>query len=302
MDATPLASDQLWEHSYRKQGITDHILDDARLAARCPLDNGRHRGQPEHPAGRLDTLPGELVAEVLLALDLPSLTVFRRVNRRAMSLVDSLHQYLAVLTHCPDILRAILSIGARSFDCATLFGTLSTTKCATCDLFGGHLYLVTCRRVCYFCFTQDVRYFPVTATLATRRTGRRRRDLARLPHVISLPGRFTGRDKVVRRRIMLLDRQSLRDEVSDISTQTFNERLQPLDITTREPLRYVSIISAPYFTSSGRLADWGYYCTKCRDKTKPDLPYRIKYTEDGFLDHIAQHGINHGSKKEREHE
>lgn len=181
MDVTRLNPDQLEEYGYRKSRIVDHTLDDARL------DNGRHHDQPKHPAGRLDLLPAELIAEVLLVLDLPSLTAFRRVNRRAMSLVDSLHQYLMVFNHCPDILRAIVSIDAKHFDYATLFKTLSTTKCATCDRFGSYLYLITCKRACYFCFTTDLSYFPVSATLVTKHTGLARRELKCLPHVLSLP-------------------------------------------------------------------------------------------------------------------
>ncbi|KAI1504210.1 hypothetical protein F5X99DRAFT_54165 [Biscogniauxia marginata] len=297
MDATLLTADQLEEYGYRKSRIVDHTLDDARLATRCPLDNGRHHGQPKHPAGRLDLLPAELMAEVLLALDLPSLTAFRRVNRRAMGLVDSLRQYLMVFNHCPDVLRAVVSIDAKHFDCATLFQTLSTTTCATCDRFGSYLYLVTCKRVCYFCFTTDPLYFPVSSTLATKHTGLARTELKCLPHVFSLPGRYTERNKLARGRIMLLDRQSLRNRALEISTHTFDEGLRQLDLTTREPRRYMSIIPAPYLTSSGRSADWGFYCIKCIDNKEPATHFRNKYTEDGFMDHIARYGANHGGKQ-----
>lgn len=294
MDKTLLSPDQLGEYGYRKSRIVDHTLDDAWLETRCPLDNGRHTGQPKEPAGRLDRLPVELVAEILLTLDLPSLTAFRRVNRRAMGLVTSLHQYLKVVEHCPDILRAIVSIDAKHFDCATLFRTLSTSKCATCDHFGGYLYLVTCKRVCYSCFTTDLSYFPVSAALASKRTGLSRKQLKGLPHIFSLPGRFTDRSKLARSRVMLVDRRSLLRRASEISGQTFDERLGQVDLTTREPRRYMSIISAPHLTSSGRLADWGFYCTRCIDDTEPATNFRNKYTESGFMDHIARYGINHG--------
>jgi hypothetical protein len=71
----------------------DHTLDGARLETRCPLDNGRldttlsHQHQPAG-MGRLDILPLELISEILLALSVPRLASFRRVNRRAMELVD----------------------------------------------------------------------------------------------------------------------------------------------------------------------------------------------------------------------
>jgi hypothetical protein len=59
---------------------------------------------------QLDQLPAELLIQVLLYIDIPSLTVFRRVNRRAMQLVDSVPQYAAIINYCPNTIRAILSI------------------------------------------------------------------------------------------------------------------------------------------------------------------------------------------------
>lgn len=63
-----------------------------------------------HSAGQLDQLPAKLLIQVLLKIDIPSLTHFRRVNRRAMELVDSVPQYAALIRHCPNIVHAVLSI------------------------------------------------------------------------------------------------------------------------------------------------------------------------------------------------
>ncbi|KAI1761328.1 hypothetical protein GGR53DRAFT_506157 [Hypoxylon sp. FL1150] len=41
-------------------------------------------------------LPLEILTDILLTLDLPSLIVFRHVNRRAIGLIDSLHQFRMV--------------------------------------------------------------------------------------------------------------------------------------------------------------------------------------------------------------
>ncbi|KAL7938666.1 hypothetical protein V8C35DRAFT_84860 [Trichoderma chlorosporum] len=285
---------QLEQYGYRKSTIVDHTLDDARLESRCPLDNGRHHGESKHLVGKLDLLPLELITKILLTLDIPSLTAFRQINRRAMSLVDSLRQYRAIFDHCPNVLRAIVSIDAKHFDCTTLFDTLSTTKCATCDNFGCYLYLITCKRVCYSCFTTNALYFPVSLALATKHTGLARRELKCLPHISSLPGRYTAREKGARGRIILLDRQSLSDRASEVSMRALAERAEQRDLTAGEVRRYMSIISAPYFGSSGSLADWGFYCVNCIDSTDPKPIFRIKYTGDGFRAHMTQYGINHG--------
>ena len=121
-------SDLVSSETYTKQNIRDNTLGNAQLVARCPLDNGRYTdaSTPAHySAGKLDQLPAELLIQVLLYTDVPSLTRFRRVNRRAMQLVDSVPQYATIIKHCPDIIRAIVSIQADAFDCNALYATLS---------------------------------------------------------------------------------------------------------------------------------------------------------------------------------
>ncbi|KAM3549768.1 hypothetical protein ARSEF4850_008684 [Beauveria asiatica] len=125
--------------TYTKQSICDNTLDDAQLATRCPLDNVRCSvvtSPPRYSAGQLDRLPTEILFQVLLYADIASLTAFRRANRRAMELVDSVPQYTAIIKHCPDVIRAILSIQADAFDCDLLYRTLRTTRCSTCGRFG----------------------------------------------------------------------------------------------------------------------------------------------------------------------
>lgn len=294
MDAERIdASQQALGYKGCELRISDHTLDDAHLETRCPLDNGRHTTPSQHsvrqPVGRLDLLPLELVSEILLALDVPTLTSFRRVNRRAMELVDSLHQYQMILKHCPNVLRAIVSVSASSFACRVLYNTLFTTRCSSCDRFGGYLYLITCSRVCYFCFTRNVDYFPLSASQATKLTGLSRGDLKGLPHVFSLPGRYTPSAKSSKGRTMLFDRRAalLLDRAGD-------GQRQPNDYTTREPRRFMSIISAPYFTHAGQRVDWGLHCRRCKGNTDPANHFRHQFTRDGLVAHNQQHRATGG--------
>lgn len=96
---------------------------------------------------------------------------------------------------------------------------------------------------------------------------------------------------------MLLDRQSLLNTASEVSSQTFDEGLGQLDLTTREPRRSMSIISTPYFTPSGHSVHWGFYCTRCIDNMEPAMHFRSKYTEDGFVDYMARDRTNHGGEQ-----
>ncbi|KAI0390401.1 hypothetical protein F5Y17DRAFT_468947 [Xylariaceae sp. FL0594] len=252
-----LTPSQLASWAYQTSRIVDHTLDDANLEARCPLGKGRYLLPPQHTLGQLDMLPLELLTYVLLALDIPCLTTFRCVNRAAIGLVDSLHPYRVVLRHCPDILRAIVSIDARSFDCSTLYETLSATKCEGCDRAGNYLYLITCKRLCHFCHTTNPDYFPVTAT----------------------PG------KLSRRRIRLFDRQAVLK-----SALTGDESIRQEDLTYGEPSRFMAIISAPFLDSTGLSADWGYFCAGCRESKGFHRNYRNKYTASGIVDHIRRYG------------
>ncbi|KAL5531737.1 hypothetical protein ACEPAG_4614 [Sanghuangporus baumii] len=216
-------------HVYRTQNIRDNTLDDAQLETRCPLDNGRHDCKPISTcfaANQLDRLPLELLIEVLLQVDIPSLTRFRGLSRCTMELVNSVHQYTAIIEHCPNIIRAIVSIQADAFDCVTLYRTLCTSRCSTCNRFGDRLYLIDCRRVCYFCFTGRPEYFPLTRREAYRlftanaqlqsnaKRSRKLFKLAKLPSIFSLPGRYCGawamRQGILQsRRIRLYDRRAV---------------------------------------------------------------------------------------------
>jgi len=269
-------------------GICHHTLDDAHLETRCPLDNGRHNTPRKLPArepvGRLDYLPLELVREILLAADVPALTSFRRVNRRAMELVDSLHQYQLILKHCPSVLRAIVSLGAGFIACRVLYETLFTTKCSSCDRFGGYLYLITCSRVCYFCFTWNIDYFPLSDWEAINLTGLWRRDINRLPHVFSLPGRYGPSAEPSKGRTMLFDRRAVM-----LLKRAGDGQHQPDEYTMGEPRRFMSIISAPYLTHAGQKVEWGLHCRLCEGNSDWENHFMNQFTKDGLVAHNQQH-------------
>lgn len=174
------------------------------LGLDCPRpstdDNGRHTTTPSHPsAGRLTRLLLiEIVQLLLLAMDVPTLTTFRRASRGAMALVDSLREYRQIVQHCPDILRAVLSLRAGSYSLGVLYDTLSSMWCSSSGCgskpftgFGGYLYLVTCERVCFFCLRNQDDYVPLTKRSATLMTGIPARDLPdRVPqHFLGLPAK-----------------------------------------------------------------------------------------------------------------
>ena len=296
-------ADLLDSVTYTTQNICDNTLDDAQLEARCPLDNGRHNNAstpPRYSAGQLDPLPAELLIQVLLYIDLPSLTRFRCVNRRAMDLVDSVPQYASLIKHCSNIVRAVISIQADAYDCTTLYKTLCTTQCFTCGRFGDHLYLIDCCRVCLFCFTQRLEYFPLTIGRASKfltsdgtqqhgaTTGRQHLLAVNPLSVLSLPGRYCSvgprEGMLARKRLQLFDRRAV------IQNMT-GSGLPKVDKTTGEPLRFVAIITAPYLFNFGKDADWRYFCLGCWEETDEQTKHsRIKCTREGISKHITRYG------------
>lgn len=90
MAPAPRALDSL---TYFRPNLKDCTLDDQDLEQSCPLDNGKHQSRLKHDLGDLDALPVEITGNILIQIDLRTLTDFRRVNNRAMQVVDSILEY-----------------------------------------------------------------------------------------------------------------------------------------------------------------------------------------------------------------
>lgn len=90
------------------QRVNSHYiraLDDQDLEVRCPLDNGRHditAAATNQDLGML-SLPPELVWLIIKHLDIPSLTTFRRVSKRAMHMVDTAFEYQDIMKRAPQV-------------------------------------------------------------------------------------------------------------------------------------------------------------------------------------------------------
>ncbi|KAK2739463.1 hypothetical protein FQN57_006592 [Myotisia sp. PD_48] len=114
-------------------------------------------------------------------------------SQRARQVVNSIPQYKKVVLHVPVAIWGSLRISTGgSFSFQKLYGELSKTKCDTCGSFGEYLYLMTCRRVCFLCFTEEIEFLPLHRTDAKRKFGLRVEDLATLPSMRSIPGRYSS--------------------------------------------------------------------------------------------------------------
>ena len=153
-----------------------------------------------------------------MQLDIPSLTRFCSLSHCAMQFVNSVCQYTSIALTLP----VPFSASRWTRLTATLYRTLFTTRYSTCNRFGDYLYLIDCRRVCYFCFTERPEFFPIPSREAYRfftsntqpqnnpRSFCRLFKLAKPPSILSLPVRYCSKgNNRRRRRPRLYDRQAV---------------------------------------------------------------------------------------------
>lgn len=305
--------------------IVANTLDDQGLARRCPLDNGRHEGTLAFHLGDLDKLPLELLSKALVQIDLRSLTDLRRVNRRAMEVVDSIMQYQVIVAHAPDSLRGILAIGTGQWiTCQKLYDQLCIADCDHCGAFGGYLYLVTCKRVCFFCFSQVPDYLPLPLSDALQRCGLGRRIPKSVPRLRSIPGCYTREETDLRTRLTLVDSESarragialhgsvsameqhasemaykrrrayaakreLKAEGALIPTPRRPRPTRAYGVREADPRRFLAIVRAPWLDLRTRSLEWGFHCLSCLYMDDP-WQWAAKFTAETFHSHFEECG------------
>lgn len=178
---------ELYQTSLRTPDCT---LDDNLPAVAFLTKSGRTRGLPQFNLAVVDKLPLEILQELLSNLDLCTLTEFRRVNRRAMDVVHSIPQYKAIATHAPNVIYAASAIEtAHSIE--SVYQALCTTGCAFCGNFGGYLYMITCKRVCFSCIVNNTKVLTIRHKSAIRKFGLNRQIVRALPGMKSIPGTYS---------------------------------------------------------------------------------------------------------------
>ena len=197
--------------TYCRPNSKDFTLDDNDLVRTCPLDYHKHRLDPKHDLGNLDVFPVELIGLVLAQIDLRTLTDFRRINNRAMQVVDPIPEYRLVQQHTPDSIRGILSVELGShISVQALFKILNESRCEDCGDFAGFIYFLTCKRVCFICLDEKPRYYPLSVSEAVRDFGVSHRLLRPLPALKRIPGFYSPNEYTRKARFTLVDSESVR--------------------------------------------------------------------------------------------
>ncbi|CRL28954.1 Cyclin-like F-box [Penicillium camemberti] len=314
---------KLSESTYTFLALIDHTLDD--IESLCHLDNGHDRRVPCYGLGPLENVPLEILQMILLRLDIRSMTEFRRVNRRARLAVDHIPQYKQIVLHAPASIRGCLSLRSGfSFSCQDLYDKLRTAECDSCGDFGGYLYLVTCRRVCFLCFTEKADYLPLLRSDVIRKFGLRSEHLAKIPSFKSVPGRYSSRGIKCHRRLTLFDHSAAREagifvhgdsnSMKQYASESLAKRIEihqsrnarsthgvkpprlprseeSFDGFSSNPIRFMGIIRAPVLDTRTAIPQWGFHCTACKPHHygRP-LHWRRKFTKDSYRNHIRECG------------
>jgi hypothetical protein len=107
------------------------------------------------------------------------------------------------------VLRAAISLEiASSVYYRKLYTELCSDVCRGCGKFGAYLYLLTCSRVCYLCFTEDTEFMPMTKQHSKIFWGITSRDLTSggITVARSLPSRYQPYSMVLQGlRVQLVD-------------------------------------------------------------------------------------------------
>ncbi|KAF1916784.1 hypothetical protein BDU57DRAFT_587687 [Ampelomyces quisqualis] len=310
--------------------LSDFSLDDNLRPSGCSPGNVYIHKLPKVDLSTLGVIPLELLQGVLSQLDLCTLMGFRRVNRRAIEVVESIPQYKAITKYARNVLRGILSIQLGQWiSCETVYEKLCTAECEECGDFGGYFYILTCKRVCFLCFSEEDKYLPLRHGHAIRKFGVNRSVLKTLPCMRSIPGTYSPNEKKSNERLTLVDSESvyragitihgsissMEQYVLDRSAQklqdfdrrtsqamaegsgTITRRLRrprtedPFDSRSGNPMRFMAVVRMPWLNRESHKPEWGFHCIGCQKfhRSRP-LHFRRKFTVASFGEHLRQCG------------
>lgn len=281
------------------------------LADQCLLDNGRHESDKvTRTLGTLRVLPTEVLYMVLLRLDLQSLTVLRAVNRYMRATIDGMHEYKAIASCAPNVLRAALSSGAAAWiSLSELLDLLTkTAACARCSNVGNIVYLLTFERVCKECID---RFQIMTVSQAKDGYGLCQRSLANVRALTALPG--SGETAVG--RLTVFDSRAVEEAAitfhgsrkAFLGFQTSRESKHDPKICRHgckawdnlfhrfyTPRQSNAMILAPLIDArrESPVSDWGISCKPCADTIKgghSKLENMVMaFTREMYIEHVRE--------------
>ncbi|KAJ8070520.1 hypothetical protein OCU04_000894 [Sclerotinia nivalis] len=303
------------------------------LQRHCPLDNGRLRPRTAQVSaspstvGSLECIPLEIIHMILNLLDLQCLTDIRAVSWRARALVDSVPKYNAIVTHCPDALRALLSMRmAVHFTASDIFEALCTQSCFGCGQFGPFLDMFTAQRCCFDCLAHSDSLLSMTASSARKEFGLDLKTMRTIPTLLSIPGEYSESERTYRRRtrlVRMLSASAAKSHYHDIGTlhrrpaspamssphppeprltRNSHRSLQKFDGYTQNPHRFMPMLRFPSLDRRTGKLDWGVSCQAChhgpRDERGGYCDWNTVYSTSGYIGHFQKCEVSRSVRAE----
>jgi hypothetical protein len=244
--------------------------------------------------GDLDTLPIELLDEVLQYSDLRTVSMLRLLNWRARVVVDASVPCRHILLRAPGVVTALGRTGVAShFSVSEVFYALSTPTCQVCAKFGSFLWIPECIRCCFSYLREAPELMPMGKGDARAAFGLTKRRLAKVPIMVTLPGTYTPSKIPYRKKRHLLSREKARQAAIvahggeegltryincgisqakikyDRRVAARNRTREAFDsqgrinITVDDITRLMATVPLPYFDPSSRTMHVGLACRGC---------------------------------------
>ncbi|KAF2226862.1 hypothetical protein BDZ85DRAFT_256888 [Elsinoe ampelina] len=204
-----LSNDDFTKYTVQSHNMNDHCLDDQNFVNAIPFPSALSTATSGGLTGQLGLLPLELLHSILNNLDLESLAALLAVNRAIRSLVLSLSYLQIIAQYAPHIWKAATAIRARRWlNLRDVYETMHHSTCEGCGDNGSYLYLLTCTRVCYLCFSRDKQFLPLGGLKAVRETELKRQEIESLPNCHTIAGTYSPSERKHNKSRFLVDRRA----------------------------------------------------------------------------------------------
>ncbi|KAE9369356.1 hypothetical protein N431DRAFT_485268 [Stipitochalara longipes BDJ] len=336
---TSLSQDEFRLLTWPRPQLSRMTIQPESLEKYCPLDNDQLRHHTMFNAsiasstslpsiGSLKILPPEILHSIFNMLDLKSLTDFRAISWQARALVDSLQPYNAIIQHCPDALRALLSTHmAVHFTAQDIFKALCAEACSGCGQFGPFLDMFTAHRYCITCVIYSDDLLSMTTAAAKTKLGLNAKMMRRLPTLLSVPGQYTESERMYQRRMSLVRvmavsaaRSTQQHDLKALHRRTRPPRPPPpppppipttpfvpnllrrSDRHGQNPYRFMAMLRFPSLDRQTGNLDWGVSCQACRlgprDKRRGYCDWNTVYSAPGYMEHFQKCELSRKGKAE----
>lgn len=322
-------SEEIWDKKY--YALTTYRDDFESVVVQPSFQTTPFRLNPNLPRrrkqsslGKLDVLPVETIQDIIIRIDLFTVTNLRRLNTRMRAIIDSTAPFRLLAEYASGGLRTLIHVGVASyFSVAQVFQVMCTSTCIVCGQNGTYLYMPECTRCCLNCLSVAQELMPICKTEAKLAFGLTEKTLRdqNVPVVISLPGHYTYKMTARLQKLHLMSQRLIHEVATTVhggedglnnflidnprAYVAFKKQMAQADershdywgYTPNNIRRYMATTSFPFYDcATRRVYDGGYSCRGCQitfdhiEDSSEDSEWVQRqndtYTEEGFIAHF----------------